>query len=390
MEFGATGCWHDGPLTLEAYERVFFDADLSRQTLIGETLPDNPGIRAVGIIDAPMYDLIGFEREYMVRGDASFSRMFRDRIEDIVHFYESLQNDKGFVNAAQVEPYGFFPDWSATAQTGPDGHGTPAYGQMLLSGAFAAVERLALAWGDERLKSRCNSAKSRLNASIRATFWSPEAGLFANGLDQAGKSDERFTSFAQAFAVAYGIARSGEYDTLFRFLEDPAKRPSHFSLSQVVELTAFAKAGRTDKALERLKSAWLPMVQRGYRRFFEDIDPAKTENEQLAMYGRKYATSLCHAWAGAAPVMAISPGVLGIDPVEPGYRVCSVAPQHCGLEWVKGAVPTPHGLIEIEWRGATGEVKIPGDVSIRAMDQKLLRGPGAYPLKRGWNRDFQL
>src|SRR4051812_13135001 len=103
--------WHDGPLTLEAYERVFFDADLSRQTLIGETLPENPTIRDVGIIDAPMYDLIGFETEYMVRGDASFSRMFRDRIVDIVRFYESLRNDQGFVNAAHVEPYGFFPDW---------------------------------------------------------------------------------------------------------------------------------------------------------------------------------------------------------------------------------------------------------------------------------------
>lgn len=44
--------WHDGPLTLEAYERVFFDADLSRQTLIGETLPERPTILDVGIIDA--------------------------------------------------------------------------------------------------------------------------------------------------------------------------------------------------------------------------------------------------------------------------------------------------------------------------------------------------
>jgi hypothetical protein len=45
--------WHDGPLTLEAYERVFFNADLSRQTLIGETLPEKPSIRDVGIIDRP-------------------------------------------------------------------------------------------------------------------------------------------------------------------------------------------------------------------------------------------------------------------------------------------------------------------------------------------------
>ncbi len=125
--------WHDGPLTLDAYERVFFDADLSRQTLIAETMPQHPSIRDVGIIDSPMYDVIGFHREFLVRGDPSFSRMFRDRIEEIIEFYKSLQNERGFVDATKVEPYGFFPDWSAATQGGPDGHGTPAYGQMLLA-----------------------------------------------------------------------------------------------------------------------------------------------------------------------------------------------------------------------------------------------------------------
>ncbi|MBS1805645.1 MAG: hypothetical protein JST28_20075 [Acidobacteria bacterium] len=382
--------WHDGPLTLEAYERVFFDAGLSRQTLIGETLPVKPTVRDVGIIDSPMYDVIGFEREYMMRGDASFSRMFHDRIEDIVRFFESLQDDQGFVNAARVQPYGFFPDWSATEQSGPDGHGTPAYGQVLLFGAFTAVGRLAAAWGDAALETRCNRAAVRMRASTRRSFWRPEAGLFANGLYRNGKPDERFTSFAQAYAVAFGIAKSEEYDSLFRFLEDTTKRPSHFSLSQVVELTAFAKARRTEKALARLKTAWLPMIQQGNRRFFEDINPAETENEQLAMYGRKYATSLCHAWAGAAPVMAISLGVLGIEPIEPGYRVCRVAPQRCGLEWVKGAVPTPLGLIEIEWRGVEGEVHVPAGVAIRTLDGRLLTGSGRYNLRSDDGKNFKI
>ena len=111
--------WHDGPLTLDAYERVFFDADLSRQTLVAETLPERPGVRDVGIIDAPMYTIMGFERELLVRGDPSFSRLFRDRIEDILTFYASLQDEHGFVDARRVEPYGYFPDWSATEATGP-------------------------------------------------------------------------------------------------------------------------------------------------------------------------------------------------------------------------------------------------------------------------------
>ncbi len=211
--------WHDGPLTLDAYERVFFDADLSRQTLIAETMPEHPSIRDVGIIDSPMYDVIGFEREFLVRGDATFSRMFRDRIEDILQFYLSLQNERGFVDAAKVEPYGFFPDWSAPTQGGPDGHGAPAYGQMLLAATFAAAARLARGWKDESAETKYSTAAARLRASIRETFWRPEEGLYSNGFDAKGKLDLRPTSFAQAFAIACDIAKPEEYDGIFSILE---------------------------------------------------------------------------------------------------------------------------------------------------------------------------
>ncbi len=43
--------------------------------------------------------------------------------------------------------------------------------------------------------------------------------------------------------------------------------------------------------------------------------------------------------------------VLGVEPVEPGFRVFRVAPQppH-GLSWARGTVPTPHGDIEVAWQ----------------------------------------
>jgi alpha-L-rhamnosidase len=71
------------------------------------------------------------------------------------------------------------------------------------------------------------------------------------------------------------------------------------------------------------------------------------------------ATSLCHAGADAALVIAISRGVLGIELTEAGYRVCRVAPQRRALDWIRGAVPTPRGAIAIEWRGFKGEARLP-------------------------------
>jgi len=372
--------WHDGPLTLDAYERVFFDSDLSRQTLIAETLPENPSVRDLGIIDAPMYTIVGFEQEFLARGDSGFSRMFRDRIEDILRFYESLQDERGFVDARSVEPYGYFPDWSATEESGPDAHGSPAYGQMLLAGMFAAGARLAHAWQDDAAETRYRTTAERIRASVREAFWRPQQGLYINGIDRNGKLDTRTTPFAQAFAVAFDTAAPSEYGSLFRSLDDPSSRPANFSLSQVVELTAYAKAGRAEGALKRLRSVWLPMIQNGYNRFFEDIWPQKDPVAQLAMYRRRYANSLCHAWSGAAPVMAISRGVLGVEPIDPGYRMCSVEPQRCGLKWARSAVPTPSGLIELEWRGEKGQLTLPAGVSARVRGDRVVRGPGRFPL----------
>jgi hypothetical protein len=372
--------WHDGTQALEAFERVFFQADMSRQTLIAQTLPEQPSVRDFGIIDSQMYDVIGFEREYMMRGDARFSRMFRDRIEDSLELYTSLQDGSALLDAKRVKPYGYFPDWSASKATGPDAKGAPAYGQMLLAGAFTAGARLAGAWGDEKLRARWSDAAARIRATVRREFLEPHSGLYINGIDSAGQRDRRITSFAQAFAIAFDVARPAEMDDLFACLNDPARRAQRWSLSQVVELTAYAKAGRTSDGISRLKSVWLPMIERGYRRFFEDIRPAQSNEAQLAMYSRKYGNSLCHAWAGAAPVMLLSRGVLGIEPLEPGFSLCQVTPMPSGIASGYGAVPTPRGLIEVEWSAGKGEVVLPAETKARLPNGQVVTGKGRHSI----------
>jgi hypothetical protein len=373
--------WHDGTLALEAFERVFFHAGLSRQTLIAQTLPERPKVADFGIIDSQMYDVIGFEREYMMRGEAGFSRMFRDRIEDSLRLYASLQDEAGLLNARRVKPYGYFPDWSAGKATGPDPKGAPAYGQILLAAAFAAGARLAQAWGDDRLRASWTDAAARIRATVRRAFLDRESGLYINGIDSTGARDTRITSFAQAYAIAYDVAEPVEQARLFAWLNDPARRAQRWSLSQVVELTAYAKAGRTPDGIARLKAVWLPMIERGHRRFFEDIRPAQDDVAQLAMYSRKYGNSLCHAWAGAAPVMLLSRGVLGVEALEPGYSLCQVAPAPSGIASGYGAVPTPRGLIEVEWANDKAEVTLPPGTRARLPDGLVVSGKGRHSFR---------
>jgi hypothetical protein len=56
---------------------------------------------------------------------------------------------------------------------------------------------------------------------------------------------------------------------------------------------------------------------------------------------------LNHAW-GAAPLNIISRFILGVTPLEPGFRRVSIRPQLGGLKHVKATVPTAAGPVALE------------------------------------------
>ena len=72
--------------------------------------------------------------------------------------------------------------------------------------------------------------------------------------------------------------------------------------------------------------------------------------------------SFCHGWAsGPAPWM--SRHVLGVEPLEPGFRKVRIEPHLGHLDWVEGTFPTPNGLIHVSAR-KTEDGKTISDISL--------------------------
>jgi hypothetical protein len=63
--------------------------------------------------------------------------------------------------------------------------------------------------------------------------------------------------------------------------------------------------------------------------------------------------SLAHAWS-TGPVTALSEWVLGVRPLQPGYKRWLVDPQPGNLRWAQGQVPTPRGPIVARWQRGDG------------------------------------
>jgi hypothetical protein len=139
-------------------------------------------------------------------------------------------------------------------------------------------------------------------------------------------------------------------------------------------LQALAKAGETDTALDFFSRYWGAMLDLGATTFWEDFDFAWTENaariDELVPAGKKdvhggygaycyigFRHSLCHGWA-SGPTAWLSEHVLGVTPLEPGFKRVRVVPQLGRLKWAEGAYPTPFGPIKIRHERQTdGTVK---------------------------------
>lgn len=98
-------------------------------------------------------------------------------------------------------------------------------------------------------------------------------------------------------------------------------------------------------------------------------------------------TSLNHPW-GSAPTYVLSEYILGIRPVEPGYKTWIFQPVlglELGLVWAQGRVPLPGGqTIQARWDAQDGgnttvlTVTAPhgtnGILSVKGMQVKTING----------------
>jgi len=112
------------------------------------------------------------------------------------------------------------------------------------------------------------------------------------------------------------------------------------------ELEALCAMGEQDYVLKEMKDYWGGMLRLGATSFWEEYNPSKKGAEHLAMYGREFGKSLCHAW-GASPIYLLGKYYIGVKPTSPGYETYLIEPRLGGLEWMEGRVPTPKGAIGV-------------------------------------------
>jgi len=158
-----------------------------------------------------------------------------------------------------------------------------------------------------------------------------------------------------AMAVISGAARPDQYNSIWQHVlssvGQPTFRPdviSPYYGSYVLD--ALARIGHRADALAWIRTYWGGMIHEGATSFWEAYDPAWPKDDPhvdlQADNTAGYRISLAHGWA-SAPAYWLMDQVLGIVPTAPGFSRATIRPDLLDLDWVRGAEPTPNGLLKI-------------------------------------------
>ena len=168
-----------------------------------------------------------------------------------------------------------------------------------------------------------------------------------------------------AYAVLSGVANRDQYAAIWRHVLSHVGKPQYRSYVitpyyNFYVVSAMAKMGHRRAALQWIRQYWGGMVQEGATSFWEAYNPTwfKGFMYQASLQAdgvSGFFVSLAHGWSsGVTPWLMRQ--VLGIRPTAGGFAKVDIRPDLIGLQWAKGAEPTPHGLLRVAIRDHNGYV----------------------------------
>lgn len=179
------------------------------------------------------------------------------------------------------------------------------------------------------------------------------------------------SSFKQVNALSFLSGHSNAEETKLLLKEGGAKGWTTFLSFVIAE--ALSKVGEGEFALNCIKEYYGAMLHLGATSFWEDFDlewlkdnpsgltelPDPSKKNIHADYGKfcycGLRHSLCHGWSTGF-VDFFYRDLLGVIPVEEGYKTIKLNPHLYGLSSLEGAIPTRYGLIKVKHVLENGKV----------------------------------
>lgn len=285
---------------------------------------------------------------------------------------------------------GAIVDWPAVERDGYNGGGKAdgderQVGPMINTVANAFYYRalrdmagLARALGKSAAARLFEAKAAQVGRAFNAVFFDPAQGLYIDG-----EGSGHASLHANMFPLAFDLVPEARRRKVADFVASRGMACSVYGAQFLLE--ALYKSNEAAAAFRLMTShgqrSWWNMIRAGSTMTLEAWDIAFKPN-----------LTWNHAW-GSAPANIIARYLVGVRPLDPGYKKILIAPQPEGLTWFKAKVPTVRGPVIVTFRGgpvffygvevppgATAELRLPGPTGI-IRKEKAAEGRHAFEVR---------
>jgi hypothetical protein len=318
---------------------LYFDSPTVTRTLFALRGKDPVTSHINTIMDYTFYWFLGIYDYYQYTGDKNFIHQLFPRMQSLMDYCLSRRNKNGMMEGLAGD--WIFIDWA----DGLSKKGEVSFEQLLLARSLETMALCAKLIDNGRAAEYAQLAAD-LKAKIFTTYWNESKQALVHSRVN-GVPTENVTRYANMFAIFFdylteaqkqGVKKNVLLNNNIQKITTPYMR--------FYELEAFCALGEQAYVLKEMKDYWGGMLNLGATTFWEEFNPTKKGQEHLAMYGRPFGKSLCHAW-GASPIYLLGKYYLGVRPTAAGYASFRIQPELGGLQWMEGKVPTPSGTINV-------------------------------------------
>jgi alpha-L-rhamnosidase len=347
---------------------LYFDSSTVTRTLQALRGKDPVTSHINTIMDYTFYWFLGIYDYYLYTGDKNFIHQLFPKMQSLMDYCLSRRNKNGMMEGLAGD--WVFIDWA----DGLSKKGEVSFEQLLLARSLETMALCAKLIDNGRANEYKQLADD-LKSKIFAAYWNEQKQALVHSRIN-GVPTENVTRYANMFAIFFNwLSEAQKQGVKKNVLLNSSIPKITTPYMRFYELEALCAMGEQSYVLKEMKDYWGGMLRLGATSFWEEYNPSKTGAEHLAMYGRPFGKSLCHAW-GASPIYLLGKYYLGVRPTSAAYQTYTVEPVLGGLQWMQGSVPTPAGNIEVYCSTQEIRVKSPtgnGELLFRSASKPVTK-----------------
>lgn len=290
------------------------------------------------IIHVSNFYFINLIREYLrFTGDSDFVKTLIGTVCSNIGYFEGKKTPEGLI----CPPDGcHFIDWASAWKNGyPEGgdKAPMAIYNLMYASCLKDAAEICEACDYKGLSSDYRALHAKLVAAVNKYYYDEEAGLYA---DLPG--EKAFSEHANVWAIlSEAVTGNAAYALAERMMNSDFVVKSSFSKNYDL-LRSLEKVGLYEKYASSILKQWDAMLEKHCTSWCESLSFPRSE---------------CHGWS-CTPMYEISAMILGVSPVENGFKKVRIKPTLMGLDYAKGRVPTPYGYIDVAWTLDAGKFSL--------------------------------